>query len=117
MKDICNGGLHFLLSVFPLTRFCLFLLLVSACSKKKNKKKNKAILSLDFCSLTIYAGMRGRQCLALWAGCTSGGLVACFTSQLSTHTKKLEVLDQAHGVVYIKIWSLRAAAGCWAELS
>lgn len=50
-------------------------------------------------------------------GSTSGGLVACFTSQLRTHTEKLEVLDQAHGFVYIKIWSLRAAAGCWAELS
>lgn len=40
-------------------------------------------------------------------------LGACFNSQLSINREKLEVLHQAHGFVYIKIWSPRAAAGCW----
>lgn len=51
-------------------------------------------------------------------GCRSVLLAAYFNSQLSTNAEKLEleVLHQAHGFVYIKIWSLRAAAGCWADL-
>lgn len=50
VKDVSNGGLlEFLLSVFPLTCFCLFLVIVSVCSKKiKKQEKNNAILRLLF---------------------------------------------------------------------
>lgn len=113
--------------LFRLLHFCL----------SKNRDWDRFILGL--CSPALCAGMGAASLIFLGMARVCGNM-ECLTLSLGGHrsffyymwldamtpasigvapssglTQKSKALHQAQGFVYIKIWSLRAAAGCRAD--